>query len=110
LRRDFLRGFKKMDRRKIDILIGKWQNFANRQEEPEKFKLNSDTERVKLLAEGVLNNEDNYGFKYCPCRLASGDKDADVRIICPCNFKSQKTWREKGECWCSLFVRNGDRK
>lgn len=95
-----------MDKQRIDKIINKWEEFAGRQKEPEKFKLNPKTETVKLLAEGVLNNEDNHGFKYCPCRLASGDKEADVRLICPCDFKSQKTWKEKGECWCSLFVRD----
>jgi ferredoxin-thioredoxin reductase catalytic subunit len=94
-----------MDKSRIKKTIKKWQKFADRQEEPEKIKINSDTERVELLAEGVLNNEDNYGFRYCPCRLASGEKSADTKLICPCNFKAQKTWQEKGECWCSLFVK-----
>lgn len=92
-----------MDKSRIEKTIKRWQEFAKRQEEPEKIKINSDRDRVELLANGVLNNEDNYGFKYCPCRLSSGDKKADVRLICPCNFKAQKTWSEKGECWCSLF-------
>jgi len=103
---DVLRRFKKMDKQRIIETIKRWQNFADRQEAPEKFKINPDTERVALLAEGILNNEDNHGFKYCPCRLASGDKVADVKLICPCNFKAQKIWQEKGECWCSLFVKN----
>jgi len=94
-----------MDKQRIDKIIIKWKEFADRQEEPEKFKLNPKTDIVQLLAEGVLNNEDSHGFKYCPCRLATGDKVADAKLICPCNFKSQKTWQEKGECWCSLFVK-----
>ena len=95
-----------MDKPRIEQTIKSWQEFADRQEAPEKFKLNPEQDRVELLAEGVLNNEDNHGFKYCPCRLTSGDKAADAQLICPCNFKAQKTWREKGECWCSLFVRD----
>lgn len=94
-----------MDRQKIEKTIKRWQEFADRQE-PEKIKINPDRERVELLAEGILNNEDNHDFKYCPCRLASGNKEADVRLICPCNFKTQKTWQEKGECWCSLFIKD----
>lgn len=93
-----------MDRTKIEKTIARWQDFADRQEEPEKFKINPDRARVELLAEGVLGNEDSHGFKYCPCRLTSGDETADVKLICPCNFKAQKTWQEKGECWCSLFI------
>ena len=92
-----------MDKSRIKKTIKRWQEFAERQEGPEKIQTNPDIERVELLAEGVLNNEDNYGLKYCPCRLSSGNKDADMKLICPCNFKAQKTWQEKGECWCSLF-------
>ncbi len=67
--------------------------------------LNPDEQKVELLAQGVLNNEENYGLKYCPCRVTTGDFKEDLQLICPCNFKVQKTWQEKGECWCSLFVR-----
>jgi len=81
-----------------------WQEFAGRQKGAEAFRLNPDVERVKLIAEGVLNNEDNHGFKYCPCRLMLGDSQADAKLICPCNFKLQKIWKEKGECICSLFI------
>jgi ferredoxin-thioredoxin reductase catalytic subunit len=95
-----------MDKQRIDKLIDRWQDFTGRQEEPEKFRINPDSERVRLLAEGVLNNEDNHGFKYCPCRLASGNKEVDVRLICPCNFKLQETWEKGGECWCSLFIKD----
>ena len=92
-----------MDKQKIENTIKRWQDFADRQETHNKFIINSDKERVELIAEGVLNNEDNHGFRYCPCRLTSGDKEADTKLICPCNFKAQKIWQEKGECWCSLF-------
>lgn len=94
-----------MDKQKIEKIISIWRGFVDRQTEAEKFKLNPDMERVRLLAKGILNNEDSHGFKYCPCRLKTGDKGVDANLICPCNFKSQKTWKEKGECWCSLFVR-----
>lgn len=94
-----------MDKQRIEKIIQRWTDFANRQESPDKFKINPDKERVELLAEGVLNNEDNHGFKFCPCRLTTGNIEADTKLICPCNFKTQKTWQEKGECWCSLFVK-----
>lgn len=95
-----------MDTGRVIKQIKIWQDFANRQKEPDKFHLNPEISRVKLLAEGVLNNEDNHGLKYCPCRLTTGDKKTDTKLVCPCNFKAQETWREKGECWCSLFVKD----
>ncbi len=94
-----------MDQPGLKTIIKRWKDFANRQKGPESFKVNGDLKRVNLLAEGVLNNENNHGFKYCPCRLISKDPVEDAKLICPCNFKRQKTWPEKGECWCSLFVK-----
>lgn len=82
-------------------VIAIWRRFADAKE----FKLNPDATRVSLLADGVLENEKNHGLKYCPCRMTTGDFEEDQWLICPCNFLVQKTWMEKGECWCSLFVR-----
>ncbi|MFA7708126.1 MAG: ferredoxin-thioredoxin reductase catalytic domain-containing protein [Candidatus Pacearchaeota archaeon] len=96
-----------MDKSRINKEIKIWKEFALRQKNsPEKFKINPDSKRVELLANGVLNNENEFGFKFCPCRMTLGDLKEDTKLICPCNFKSQKTWREKGECWCSLFVKD----
>lgn len=86
-------------------MINAWGEFVARQNGPEKFMLNPDSERVKLLAKGELANEKKHGFKFCPCRMTSGDIKEDVKLICPCNFKVQTSWRERGECWCSLFVK-----
>lgn len=100
--RDVLFRIKIMDNKKIKIIIERWKDFAKRNF----IKINKNSNTVDLLANGVMNNEKNYGFKYCPCRLNSGDEVIDSKLICPCNFKSQKTWKEKGECWCSLFTKN----
>ena len=86
-------------------VIQAWQNWVDRQKD-KGFVLNSDKDVVGDIASGVLDNEIKRGFKYCPCRLPSGNAVKDVALICPCNFKIQDTWRNKGECWCSLFVRN----
>ena len=88
----------KMDKNE---LIKVWDKFT----EGNDFVLNPDRKKVGMLADGVLNNEKNHGLKYCPCRLRTRDFEKDLLLVCPCNFKMQKTWREKGECWCSLFVR-----
>jgi ferredoxin-thioredoxin reductase catalytic chain len=90
----------------IDRLVKVWGDFVSRQDPGEgRFILNPDTGRVRMLAKGVLSNEKGHGLKYCPCRMTTGDRNEDLKLVCPCNFKIQKTWREKGECWCSLFVR-----
>lgn len=92
----------------IDQIIKFWKDFSDKQKDSqkeEKFKLNPDMAKVKLLAEGELNNEKNHGLKFCPCRMITNRREEDLKLVCPCNFKMQKTWKDKGECWCSLFVR-----
>ena len=82
-------------------LIKAWERFA----EANDFRLNPDSKMVDMLAKGVLENEKKHGLKLCPCRLRDGTKERDLELLCPCNFKTQKTWAEKGMCWCGLFVK-----
>jgi len=87
-------------------LIAIWEAFVSRQSHGgDMFMLNPDRQRVEMLARGVLENEKNHGLKYCPCRMTIKNREDDLKLICPCDFQIQKTWRDKGECWCSLFVR-----
>lgn len=85
-------------------MIGFWQDWIDKQES-DKFVLNSDMQVVTDVAIGIFDNEVKKGFKYCPCRLPTGNKVKDLELICPCNFKIQDTWKDRGECWCSLFVK-----
>lgn len=75
--------------------------------EQNEFEINPDKEKVEMLLDGLFANELNHGFKYCPCRLASGDFAEDLKLVCPCNFLIHETYKNKkdGECWCGLFVR-----
>jgi ferredoxin-thioredoxin reductase catalytic subunit len=75
--------------------------------EKNEFEVNPDKEKVKMLLDGVFNNEQNHGLKYCPCRLTTKDFEEDLKLVCPCNFIIHETYRgkEDGECWCGLFVR-----
>ena len=71
------------------------------------FRVNPDREKVNMLLDGVFNNEQNHGLKYCPCRLITKDFIEDLKLVCPCNFQIHETYKDKedGECWCGLFVR-----
>ncbi len=75
--------------------------------ENNEFQVNPDREKVKMLLDGVFNNEQNHGLKYCPCRLITKDFEEDLKLVCPCNFLIHETYKDKedGECWCGLFVR-----
>jgi ferredoxin-thioredoxin reductase catalytic subunit len=69
--------------------------------------VNPDENRVNLLLQGIFNNEINHGLKYCPCRLINKNFVEDLILVCPCNFLIHETYKgvDKGECWCSLFVK-----
>jgi len=65
--------------------------------------LNRDREFVLDIIKGLLRNEERYGYRSCPCRLASGIKDRDADIICPCVYKDPDI-AEYGSCFCELYV------
>jgi len=67
------------------------------------YHLNSDPGFVRLLIEGLLTNEDRFGYRSCPCRLASGKREEDLDIICPCDYRDADL-EEYGACYCSLYV------
>ena len=67
------------------------------------YHLNPDREFTLELAEGLLMNEERYGYRACPCRLATGDKDEDLDIICPCDYRDADL-TEWGVCYCALYV------
>ena len=67
------------------------------------YHLNPDTEFTKDLVRGLLVNESRYGYQACPCRLASGVKEDDLDVICPCDYRDQDL-EEFGACYCALYV------
>jgi ferredoxin-thioredoxin reductase catalytic subunit len=75
----------------------------DREAEQSGYHLNPDTEFVKELVKGLLVNQERYGYQACPCRLASGDKQKDLDIICPCDYRDQDLI-EYGACYCALYV------
>lgn len=67
------------------------------------YHLNPDREFTLGLVEGLLINRERYGYQACPCRLASGDKEKDRDIICPCEYRDADI-EEWGACYCGLYV------
>jgi len=78
-------------------------DMLKRIQEPKGYYFNRDRERVDDLLAGLLVNRERYGYMCCPCRLASGDRDADRDIICPCVYREADV-REYGSCYCNLYV------
>ena len=46
-------------------------------QEPKGFCFNRNKEKVFELLHGLIQNKERYGYMSCPCRLASGDREAD---------------------------------
>lgn len=81
------------------------QLYANlkKVQEAKGYYFNADRERVFDLLEALMRNKDRYGYMACPCRLASGDREADRDIICPCIYREPDV-KEYGSCYCNLYV------
>ena len=83
-----------------------WEDFSKNND----FQLNPDKKHVDFVVKGVLENEKKHGLKLCPCRLRDNSRKRDLELICPCNFKTHKTWLEPTNnrqpmCWCGLFIK-----
>ena len=72
-------------------------------QEPKGYYFSNNHERVMELIEALLVNKERYGYMVCPCRLASGDRENDRDIICPCEYREPDV-AEFGSCYCNLYV------
>jgi ferredoxin-thioredoxin reductase catalytic subunit len=75
----------------------------NREAEAGGYHFNPDVEFTKELVKGLIVNEKRYGYWSCPCRLASGTKEDDLDIICPCDYRDPDL-NEYDTCYCGLYV------
>ncbi len=67
------------------------------------YCLNPDKDFTMGLVEGLLKNISRYGYMTCPCRFATGKKEEDLDIICPCDYRDADL-SEYGACYCGLYV------
>lgn len=72
-------------------------------QEAKGYYFSKDMTRVRELLEALILNKDRYGYMACPCRLASGNRDEDKDIICPCVYREPDV-KEYGSCYCNLYV------
>jgi ferredoxin-thioredoxin reductase catalytic subunit len=75
----------------------------DREAEAAGYHLNPDEEFTRELVKGLLVNEARYGYPSCPCRLAAGDREQDLDIICPCDYRDPDLL-DWGACYCALYV------
>jgi ferredoxin-thioredoxin reductase catalytic chain len=70
-------------------------------------RLNPDGRMVEALIEGLVRRKGKSGDYYCPCRIVTGNLEADRRAVCPCTTHEAEI-AETGKCHCGLFV--GEKK
>jgi ferredoxin-thioredoxin reductase catalytic chain len=66
-------------------------------------RLNPDPRLVAALIEGMLRRKAKFGDYYCPCRVVTGNAEADRRNVCPCETHETEI-AETGKCHCGLYV------
>ncbi len=67
------------------------------------YNVSPDVEFVEMLLENIDINIERYGYGACPCRLASGDREKDLDLICPCDYRDDDL-NDFGACFCALYV------
>jgi ferredoxin-thioredoxin reductase catalytic subunit len=83
--------------------VGELYERLKKLQEPKGYFFNADRARTEELLEALLVNKKRYGYMACPCRLASGDREWDRDIACPCAYREPDV-KEYGSCYCNLYV------
>lgn len=65
--------------------------------------LNKDKTTFNDLIEGLVSNKKKIGYQSCPCRFASGKRDLDRDLICPCDY-AKPDIQQHGACYCNLYM------
>jgi ferredoxin-thioredoxin reductase catalytic chain len=89
-------------KKRVDELVAELERDAG----ASGYHLNPDSAFTRSLAEGLAVNEERYGYRCCPCRLASGDRARDLDMVCPCDYRDPDL-SEWGSCYCALYVSEG---
>ena len=83
--------------------VDKLYEMLRKVQEPKGYFFNKDRKQVLELLEALLVNKARYGYMSCPCRLASGNREKDKDIFCPCVYRVPDV-DEYGSCYCNLYV------
>jgi len=83
--------------------IERFREMIRQGQEPQGYFFNADGELVAELLAALLVNRARYGYMSCPCRLASGVREKDRDIFCPCVYRAPDVM-EYGSCYCGLYV------
>lgn len=83
--------------------VEKLHAMLKKVQEAKGYYFSNDKKMVFDLIQGLVDNKDRYGYMCCPCRLASGDRESDKDIMCPCVYREADV-EKYGSCYCNLYV------
>ncbi|MBI5870042.1 MAG: ferredoxin:glutaredoxin reductase [Actinobacteria bacterium] len=83
--------------------ISRLKERLNEDAESSGYHLNPDDEMTRDLVRGLIVNQKRHGYPGCPCRLSADDKQEDLDIICPCDYRDPDLG-DYGMCYCALYV------
>ncbi|HAY22126.1 ferredoxin-thioredoxin reductase catalytic domain-containing protein [Desulfobacca acetoxidans] len=83
--------------------VAELYEMLKKTQEPKGYYFNQDQNLVQALLAALLENKARYGYMSCPCRLASGNRNWDQDILCPCIYREADV-KEYGSCYCALYV------
>ncbi len=72
--------------------------------DPLGFKFSPDEDIVDFLLDQEVVLEDKHGIPYCPCQGLMGNREDDMKIVCPCIPFHRKHFDVMKRCWCGLYV------
>lgn len=72
--------------------------------DPLGYKFTPDAGLVDFCLEQEAILEEKHGIPYCPCQGLTGDREKDMKIVCPCIPFHQRHFDAMKRCWCGLYV------
>ena len=94
-------------------VFSRWNTNVSRQDfldevlplvHKEGFRLSRDTDITEDVLDGVIENIQEEGDSFCPCRLKTDDVEENRKLICPCIVFHKEDYAVNQQCWCGLFV------
>lgn len=68
------------------------------------YKFSPDHGLVDFLLEQEVVLFQRHGIPFCPCQGLTGEREEDMRIVCPCIPWHRQHFNRMRRCWCGLYV------
>ncbi len=83
---------------------GQLKKMFSKVVDPLGYKFSSDEELVDFLLEQEVNIEKEKGSPFCPCQGLTGEREHDMKLVCPCIPFHREHYDAMKRCWCGLYV------